>query len=203
MTESNGDRIKFINMGVPIFSRAEIKGQNACELRVLQEGIDIVIDYFTKRLVRIKERSDLVKILSESMPALSELSDDVQQQIKAQCNGLYGSFVLTTKPEKPSASLADELNISFIAWLGKATIRPLINVPTRNFFLTILSVDKAIIDEMTRKIKEEDRMNSEKSLKTNAQYQAKLKELEANKNENQELILNDQVEEKLNDPMDE
>lgn len=197
MTESNGDRIKFINMGVPIFSRAEIKGQDACELRVLQEGIDIVINYFTKRLVRLKERSDLVKILSESMPPLSELSVDLQKQIADQCNGLYGSFVLTTRPEKPSASLADQLNISFIAWLGKASIRPLINVPTRNFFLTILSVDKAIIDQMTRKIKEEDRLNSEKSLKTNAQYQAKIKELEDEKNDGSELSKNEIQNEEL------
>lgn len=198
MTECNGDRIKFINMGVPIFSRAEIKGQDACELRVLQEGIDIVIDYFTKRLVRLRNRSDLVKILSESMPELSELSVDVQQQIADQCNGLYGSFVLTTRPEEPSASLGHELNISFIAWLGKTTIRPLINVPTRNFFLTILSVDKAVIDEMTRKIKEEDRINSEKSLKTNAQWQAKLlEEMENKKNHSPETNQDDNQNEEL------
>ncbi|CAF0718983.1 unnamed protein product [Brachionus calyciflorus] len=195
LTESNGDRIKFINMGVPIFSRAEIKGQNACELRVLQEGIDIVINYFTKRLVRLKERSDLIKILSESMPSIEELSQDVQDQIKLQCNGLYGSFILTTKSETPTPGLADELSISFIAWLGKSTIRPLINVPTRSFFLTILSVDKAIIDQMTSKIKEEDRINSEKSLKTNLHYQARLKEQEEknkqsllDEKDNQDLI---------------
>ena len=34
---SNGDRIKFINMGVPLFARAEIKDPSNVELRVSQE----------------------------------------------------------------------------------------------------------------------------------------------------------------------
>ena len=37
LTVNNGDRFKFINMGVPLFSKAEIKSSNNIELRISQE----------------------------------------------------------------------------------------------------------------------------------------------------------------------
>ena len=40
LTINNGDRIKFINMGVPLFSKAEIKDPSQIELRINQEVID-------------------------------------------------------------------------------------------------------------------------------------------------------------------
>ena len=39
LTVNNGDRFKFINMGVPLFSKAEIKSSNCIELRISQEVI--------------------------------------------------------------------------------------------------------------------------------------------------------------------
>ncbi len=39
LTLNNGDRFKFINMGVPLFSKAEIKASNCIELRISQEVI--------------------------------------------------------------------------------------------------------------------------------------------------------------------
>lgn len=40
---NNGDRIKFINMGVPLFSKADIKDPSNVELRVSQE-VNILLD---------------------------------------------------------------------------------------------------------------------------------------------------------------
>lgn len=37
LTVNNGDRIKFINMGVPLFSKAEIKDPSNIDVRVNQE----------------------------------------------------------------------------------------------------------------------------------------------------------------------
>jgi hypothetical protein len=37
LVKINGDRIKFINMGVRFFSRAEIKENSSVELKVCQE----------------------------------------------------------------------------------------------------------------------------------------------------------------------
>lgn len=81
---------------------------------------------------------------------------------------------MTTRVDE--ASVDNGVCISFIAWLGKSTIRPLINVQTRNFFMTILGVEKSTIVDACNRIKQEDKMNSEKSLLTNPVYQAKLNE---------------------------
>jgi hypothetical protein len=37
LTINNGDRIKFINMGVPLFAKTDIKDFNNIELKVCQE----------------------------------------------------------------------------------------------------------------------------------------------------------------------
>lgn len=99
--------------------------------------------YFTRRIVRVKEKEDLVKILTESMPNVTDLSQETQDELSEQCKGMLGSFILTTKPEQANAE--DDLSISFIAWLGKSTIRPLINAQTRSFFMTILGIENSVI----------------------------------------------------------
>ncbi len=88
----------------------------------------------------------MVKILSESMPSLNELSDDIQKQIAEQCQEQAGSFILTTKLADTSAN-SNLTPISFTAWLGKTTLRPLINNQARSFFLTIFGVDQAFISK--------------------------------------------------------
>ena len=99
----------------------------------------------------IKERSDLIKILSESMPSLNELSEDIQKQIAEQCQEQAGSFILTTKLVETGVS-SNLTPVSFTAWLGKTTLRPLINNQARSFFLTIFGVDQAFISKRFGKI---------------------------------------------------
>jgi hypothetical protein len=43
-----------------------------------------------------------------------------------------------------------DLPISFTAWLGKATLRPLVNIDLRRFFLTMVGVS---IEEISKKKK--------------------------------------------------
>ena len=145
LTMFNQDRFKFINMGVPLFTNAELKDQGNIALRVCQESLDIVQKYFHRRIVVIKERSDLIKILSESMPSLNELSENLQKQINDQCQTQTGSLIFTTKSNNTTNDLSP---ISFTAWLGKTTIRPLINIPGRKFFLTIFGVDDTQISKL-------------------------------------------------------
>ena len=79
------------------------------------------------------------------MPSLNELTDNLQNQIAEQCQEQAGSFILTTKFTDTS-SLSDSLTpVSFTAWLGKTTLRPLINNQTRRFFLSIFGVDQTFI----------------------------------------------------------
>lgn len=182
LTLNNGDRFKFINMGVPLFSKAEIKDATSIDLRICQESLDIILKYFKKRIVYINKRLDLFKILTESMPSLNELSADLQAQIKEQSDGgQCGSLILSTKSINLDEELKkllyknqNDLSISFTAWLGKTTLRPLINVNARGFFLSICGVDKVTISKFCDKIKSEDKINSQKSLETNPQYKAKM-----------------------------
>ena len=155
---NNGDRIKFINMGVPLFSKADIKDSGIIELRVCQEviktsiqnfnkkfkqfknfkSLDVALKYFSKRIVTINNKSDLVKILSESTPFITELSEDITEQLKSNCDNQNGSVIFTWKYNTDQA-------IKFTAWLGKATLRPLIHLNTRAFFLSAVGVESTQI----------------------------------------------------------
>jgi tRNA (cytosine34-C5)-methyltransferase len=152
LTINNLDRFKFINMGVPIFSKAEIKDASNIDLRICQESLDIILKYFKKRIVYITTFDDLIKILTQSMPSLNELSEDLQNQIKEQCDGQSGSLIFTTKSNDPKDELfkfikrnQNDVAISFTAWLGKTSLRPLINVNARSFFMSICGIDQKTI----------------------------------------------------------
>jgi hypothetical protein len=190
LTINNGDRIKFINMGVPLFSRSEIKDKTMIELRVCQESIDIALKYFNRRIVYISSFNDLAKILTESMPSLNELSEDLQTQIKEQSQSQLGSLIFTTKSNNKQDELFEMLNrpnyhlaISFTAWLGKTSLRPFLNIHARNFFLNMCGFDKAKIDEVCEKIRQEDKMNSHKSLLKNPHYKPEVDQADVVVNE--------------------
>lgn len=172
LTMNNSDRFKFINMGVPLFSRYELKDLCNVELRVCQESLDIMLKYFTRRVMFIKERSDLINLLSNSMPYLKEFSQEFQDEISAQTQNLVGSIVMTAKSLRDGKGSELNLPISFTAWIGKASIRPLTNLHVRKFFLSLINVDQKQIDEAMDKIKAEDKANSDKSRQANPQFKA-------------------------------
>ena len=136
--------------------------------------MDIAHTYFARRLVRVRLLRDLVKILGESMPSLNELSPALQAEIVRQVGeqkAQSGSIILTTRPTLASSQqqqqeednenkttttsedetverkLGTDPLISFSAWLGKTSLRPLINVQTRSFFLAMCGVDKVTISK--------------------------------------------------------
>lgn len=168
LTVINGDRIKFINMGVPLFCKSDIKDPSNIELRVCQESLDVVLKFFKKRIVEIKNKQDLIVILSSSMPFLTDLSEDMQAKINAQCHGLVGSMIFTWNVQS-----TDDLCISFTAWIGKKSVRPLVNVQARRHYLTICGIEEDFINDACEKIKSEDQANSKKSLATNPHHLAK------------------------------
>jgi hypothetical protein len=136
-------------MGVPLFSKAEIKDSANIDLRVCQKSLDVILKYFKKRIVFIENFDDLVKILSQSMPSLNELTPELQNQISEQSNGQNGSLIFSIKSDSSDNQLSKMMernqNISFTAWLGKTTLRPLLNVNARTFFLTMCGLDKDVI----------------------------------------------------------
>ncbi len=132
--------------------------------------MDIVHKYFKCRTCYVRNRTDLLKILSESNPLCTDLSDDLQVQIKESSQNQNGSLVLVWQDPDAGNDAEKKLPISFTAWLGKVSLRPFVRVESRKFFLTMLDVDAKQIEEICAKIKLEDQQNSAKSLLTNPCY---------------------------------
>ena len=134
-------------------------------------------------------------IVKHSNPLLTDLSAEFQEEMKVKCNSEGGSMIL-------SYPLKDSASISFTAWLGKASVRPLINTQLRSYYMSLLGVSEAEISmnltltgpldpqsslsncsailsvcftegETCKKIKEEDQINSQRSRELNPQYIAK------------------------------
>jgi hypothetical protein len=113
-----------------------------------------MLKYFNRRIIYIKERSDLLNLLLNSMPFLKEFTQEFQNEISRQTENQVGSLIMTIKtPEnfksEGGAQLDNELPLSFTAWVGKASIRPLINIHVRRFFLGLVNVDQALISKET------------------------------------------------------
>ncbi len=75
------------------------------------------------------------------MPYLREFTPEFQAEISRQTENLVGSLIMTYK------EVNSDSPVSFTAWVGKASIRPLINIHVRRFFLTLLNVDLASISK--------------------------------------------------------
>lgn len=79
------------------------------------------------------------------MPDLNAFSEDFQQEIK-NCNGI-GSVVIkySTNLIKDASVNSQDVEkkntVSFIAWLGKSTMRPFLNVQARKLLLSICRVE--------------------------------------------------------------
>jgi hypothetical protein len=120
------------------------------------------------------------------MPSLNQLSEDLQNQIKEQSQSQLGSLIFTTKSNNKQDEMFEMLNrpnyhlaISFTAWLGKTSLRPFLNIHARNFFLNVCGFEKSKIDEVCEKIRQEDKMNSHKSLLKNPHYKPEQAENDA------------------------
>jgi hypothetical protein len=107
-----------------------------------------MLKYFNRRIIFIKQRSDLLNLLTNSMPYLREFTENFQNEISKQTENQVGSLIMTIKtPEhlRTEATPENELPLSFTAWVGKLSIRPLINIHVRRFFLGLVNVDQAVI----------------------------------------------------------
>ena len=97
--------------------------------------------YFGKRIIFIENLDDLIKLLQESNPGLNDFSEDFQTKVKEKCDNQGGSVILIWQTKKEPDSKDVETPISFTAWLGKYTLRPLINIELRRFFMSMIGVD--------------------------------------------------------------
>ena len=79
-------------------------------------------------------------IIKNSNPLLVDLSAEFQEEMKLRCNSEGGSMIM-------SYQLKDAAAISFTAWLGKASVRPLINTQLRSFYMSLLGIDESEISK--------------------------------------------------------
>jgi hypothetical protein len=107
------------------------------------KSLDIVLKYFGKRIIRIEQKVDLIKLLSESISSINELSENLQAKIKEQADGNSGSLIMTWNTDQTNKQYKlDDFPISFTTWQGKSTLRPLINIQARRFFLSLCEIDE-------------------------------------------------------------
>jgi hypothetical protein len=72
-----------------------------------------------------------------------ELSEEFQTELKENCEeGSQGSIIINWIKQADN-----DFQISFTAFMGRTTLRPLVNVQTRSFYLTMLGLEEAIIGE--------------------------------------------------------
>ena len=135
------------NMGVRLFSKADLKDRETVELKICQEGIDIVDKYFTKRILHVHDRNDLFKLLSGCNPDSDKFSDDLQKQLK-ECK-CVGSIIISCHDKNTKYTTDGRSSpIQFTGWLGKSTVRPFLNIQSRKFLLTLLDIDDEEIGKL-------------------------------------------------------
>lgn len=151
----NQERIKFINMGVKLLIRTDLRNdKDKRSLRLCQEGIAIINKYFSARRIQL-EQSDLLVLLSHTHTQFANLSESIQKQIQTISQEL-GSVIcsLTIKLHEL------EIPIVFVSWRGRNSLRPFVSHSSRKFYLSLCNIDQTIINEILEKLKIEEKLNN-------------------------------------------
>eukprot|EP00918_Siedleckia_nematoides_P065951 GHVU01143434.1.p1 GENE.GHVU01143434.1~~GHVU01143434.1.p1 ORF type:complete len:849 (+),score=142.06 GHVU01143434.1:201-2747(+) len=137
IVECNKDRIKFINLGVKVFSRSrssqsETVGEDVSEFRLSQEGVHIVATHLKHRRVLVSKK-DIVVLLSTECPFVSRLSEETQEKIgHLGIGGLLFSYT----PD-PSDHDGPQCSLNFCGWRGKVSCRCYMPSHDRAHFLRL------------------------------------------------------------------
>ncbi|CAF0917297.1 unnamed protein product [Adineta ricciae] len=152
---SNKDRIKFINMGVRLFVRTDLRNdKDKRSLRLCQEGIAIINKYFSKRRIEIEE-SDLLLLLAHTHTQFAALSQSVQKQLENISSDL-GSVICSYL-----VKLHDlEVPVVFVSWRGRNSFRPFVSHSSRKFYFSLCNVDQATINTIIEKLTIDEKSNN-------------------------------------------
>lgn len=151
----NQERIKFINMGVKLLVRTDLRtDKDKRTLRLCQEGITIINKYFSARRIQL-DQSDLITLLSHTHTQYVNLSESIQKQIQTISQDL-GSIIcsLTIKLHEL------EIPIMFISWRGRNSLRPFVGHSSRKFYLSLCNIDQTIINDILEKLKIEEKLSN-------------------------------------------
>jgi len=155
---SNQDKIKFINMGVRLLVRTDLRNdKDKRSLRLAQEGIAIMNKYFTKRRLQL-EQEDLLVLLAHAHSPFSQLSQSVLNQIQSMSNDL-GSLMCSLMIKRNDL----EIPITFVSWRGRNSLRPFVSHSSRKFYLALCHIDQTAINDIIEKLTIEEKANNQKS----------------------------------------
>ncbi|CAF0962405.1 unnamed protein product [Rotaria sordida] len=154
----NQDRIKFINMGVRLLVRTDLRNdKDKRSLRLSQEGIAIINKYFSKRRIQL-EQQDLLILLSHAHTQFANLSQSVQNQIQNISNDL-GSVICLFNIKQHDL----DIPIIFVSWRGRSSFRPFVSHSSRKFYLSLCNIDQMTINDIINKLTIEEKTNNKKN----------------------------------------
>ncbi|XP_031561431.1 RNA cytosine-C(5)-methyltransferase NSUN2-like [Actinia tenebrosa] len=121
--ECANDNLKIINVGVKAFSRCD-SDEHGCDFRIMQEGIDSIFSYVTKRQVFLTEK-DVLILLEHDKPFTNKFSESTRSQL-SKVLGL-GCVLFIYDPKGEYSSPSDTLNCGFhfCGWKAKTSTRML------------------------------------------------------------------------------
>ncbi|CAF1130463.1 unnamed protein product [Adineta steineri] len=167
----NQDRIKFINMGVRLLVRTDLRNdKDKRSLRLSQEGIAIVNKYFTKRRIVIEEQ-DLINFLSHAFTHYANVSQSVQKQLENMSQDL-GSTICTFTIKQHNL----EVPIIFVAWRGRSSFRPFVSHSSRKFYLSLLNIDHSTINDIIEKLTIEEKASNEPRIEGKTNNEPKIED---------------------------
>lgn len=135
--QNNGDKIKFINAGLRLFTRTDEK-EDRCHYRLAQESLSIIVPYINKRVIEAATEDDLTKVIRSPNVLLNDLSPATRAQLSDIAEG---SVAVVYKDPKT------EQTFMLSGWRGKVSIAAYVTQENRVHILRMLGQDTSSIEE--------------------------------------------------------
>lgn len=115
------DSHKVVNTGMKVIARSEADNV-ACHFRLMQEGIEALLPYISKRKVAITQE-DVIILLTQDRPFCSEFSSTTRDQLSS-IEG-QGCIVYLYEPTGPYSKPEDTIGcrLIFCGWKAKVSTR--------------------------------------------------------------------------------
>ncbi|XP_028968425.1 tRNA (cytosine(34)-C(5))-methyltransferase [Galendromus occidentalis] len=133
--QSNENRLKVINTGVRVFSRAEGREELGCDFRIAQEGLSTMMPYVGEARKLRLSFEDTKVMLKHEFPLETQYSEGLKLKLE---NLAKGCVILTYTSCQGEA---EEFDVSFSGRLGKATLRCYIAKQERPHYLRLCGLD--------------------------------------------------------------
>ncbi|EDO39248.1 predicted protein, partial [Nematostella vectensis] len=132
----DNDDVKLISAGVKTLTRCDGE-ELGCEFRLMQEGIENVVPYVTKRKVFITQE-DVFTLVRHDKPFSNKFSQSTRDQL-SKVSGL-GCVIFLYDPESHSPSDTIKCNLCFCGWKARTSIRALMSRSDKMHYATLFNL---------------------------------------------------------------